>query len=259
MLQTRVSFAAAFRIELIMLAILSLLFFAWGENLSATPGIAGEYMSLREGTEFYVGFSVLHPTQKGLGFVASRAKADRLGAMSPKKLKKYLLEHPVPVVVGPDGKYLYLVDHHHLSLACHYLGIEKIRVRIIKNRSHQNMDEFIDWMKENNFVYLFDEFDRPINFEDLPSEIPAMSDDPFRSLAGVVQDKGAYIKTKVFFMEFIWARFFRRYFTREEVSSDFDNAVERAIDLSISPQARELPGFIGRKGYCKKSIEDNKD
>lgn len=38
-------------------------------------------------------------------------------------LCRFLLSHPVPVVLGPNGRH-YLIDHHHLARAMHEKGIQ---------------------------------------------------------------------------------------------------------------------------------------
>jgi hypothetical protein len=55
----------------------------------------------------------LAPTQLAYGRLASNCKTEKFESFdSKKKYEKYIEEHPVPVVRGPD--HYYIVDHHHL-------------------------------------------------------------------------------------------------------------------------------------------------
>jgi hypothetical protein len=49
-------------------------------------------------------------------------KLTRKQQRGPEALGAFLRAHPVPVVLGPGGKH-FLIDHHHLTLAMHNLGI----------------------------------------------------------------------------------------------------------------------------------------
>lgn len=210
----------------------------------------GDFSHLRNDEEEMVDFKFLHPTQGGLGYLAVLEKEEKLKSMTDEKREKYLKKHPVPIVVGPDGKSLFLIDHHHLSLATARMGIEKIRIVVIKNKSDLTMEEFVAWLKSQKYVYLFDENDRLIEFKDLPDSILKMKDDPYRSLAGVVEDHGGFDKIKVPFMEFTWARFFRKYFSADQINNSFERTLAAAVSLAQSYRASHLPGFKGPPTRC---------
>ncbi len=220
-----------------------------------TQARVGDFADLDKDEKLKVELEFLHPTQKGLGFIAVQEKYEGLKTMTDEDRKKYLKKHPVPVVVGPGGKALYLIDHHHLSLACSRLGIKKIKVVVIENQSEMTEVEFAAWMKDKNYVYLFDENDKEIEFSDLPDSILKMKNDVYRSLAGVVEDNGGFEKTGVPFMEFTWARFFRKYFTVDQINNSFDETLKAAIKVAHSRRAKDMPGFIG-VASCMRQFQD---
>jgi hypothetical protein len=68
-------------------------------------------------------------------------------------------------------------------------------------------------------------------------------DDVYRSLAAFVRNAGGYDKTAEPFAEFRWADFFRRMIAIEDVTANFNTAVETAIPLAHSQLAASLPGY----------------
>jgi hypothetical protein len=72
-----------------------------------------------------------------------------------------------------------------------------------------------------------------------------LEDDPFRSLAGAVRRAGGFAKDTTPYAEFLWADFFRRRIKSKEVQKRFAPAVQRALVLAKSEDARYLPGWSG--------------
>jgi hypothetical protein len=56
---------------------------------------------------------------------------------------------------------------------------------------------------------------------------------------------GGFAKDTTPFSEFLWADFLRRRMKRKLVESNFDRAVERALELAKSTDADYLPGWCG--------------
>lgn len=193
--------------------------------------------------------TALRPTQFCAGFRSVDEKARELDQKTPEKLRSYLIRHPVPVILGPQGQSLYLIDRHHLTLAYLKLNITKVPIAIYEDKSHLSATEFRNWMIQNSFVYLFDENDQAKPFEALPTSLSDLADDPYRSLAGMVEDRGGYKKTKELFRQFKWARFFRRFIKEEEIRQNFDKALETALALAQSPEARDLPGYSEKRDH----------
>ena len=82
-------------------------------------------------------------------------------------------------------------------------------------------------------------------FEDIPTSIGRLEDDPFRSLAGELRRAGGYAKDTTPFSEFIWADFLRRRITRKLVEKDFSAAMTKALAAAKSEAANYLPGWCG--------------
>ena len=149
---------------------------------------------------------------------------------------------PLPVVVGPDGNF-YLIDHHHLALAFVKTGIGQADAEILKNWADHTTSEFWDKMRESAWVYLYDEHgDGPIPVTALPKQIWQLKDDPFRSLAGAVRDKGGFQKTDKPYMEFTWANFFRKKLNWSGSDAGWHQAIDDALQLAKSSEAKSLPG-----------------
>lgn len=190
----------------------------------------------------------LHPTQFALGFEQIRHKIETLGSLSKKKLAKCLHEYTVPIVIDPAGK-KYLIDHHHFLYACCELGIRKVEVSIECDLSKSKLSrkQFWQTMRRSNWAYLYDQFgEGPRDPLYLPTTIRGMADDPYRSLAWAVREKGGYEQTEETFAEFQWADLFRKAGLLEKNGRDgMKRGVKEAYQLARSSKARHLPGFCG--------------
>jgi hypothetical protein len=70
----------------------------------------------------------LRPTQNAVGMDEVEAKVQKIREMGDKKLEDYLLQRPVPVIIGNESSErfgdlaspFYMVDHHHLAAALWY-------------------------------------------------------------------------------------------------------------------------------------------
>jgi hypothetical protein len=79
----------------------------------------------------------------------------------------------------------------------------------------------------------------------LPKSVDKLIDDPYRSLAGELRRAGGFAKDTTPFSEFIWADFLRRRIKRKIAETDFERALEKALQLSKSVDANYLPGWCG--------------
>jgi hypothetical protein len=71
-----------------------------------------------------------------------------------------------------------------------------------------------------------------------------MTDDPYRSLAWAVRDKGGYgADDAVPYSDFHWADFFRAHIKIGDGKAGFDEAVDEGVKLAQSSAAKDLPGF----------------
>lgn len=187
----------------------------------------------------------LRPTQFALGMIEVESKVRRLEKMSSSEIDEYLHEHPVPVVKSPQGE-LFLIDHHHLARAAWELGLEKVCLELKADLSHLTNDKFWKFMTESHWVHPYDQFGRgPHPTELLPHGVRGLADDPYRSLAWAIRERGGFEKTEHPFCEFHWADFFRKHVKLGQARKDFDRAVEHALDACKHPEAKHLPGYVG--------------
>jgi hypothetical protein len=186
----------------------------------------------------------LIPTQCSVGLHQVKIKAKKIKDMKRHDLKQYLHERPVPVV-NRNGKF-YLIDRHHLCSACILIGIKKVKVIITADFSDaRNDEEFWTRMRKSSSVLLQDSNGVPITPNMLPKTLTELSDDPYRSLAGLVRDTGAISKVKVPFSEFTWANFFREHFNKNVVDEMLHSNLKNAVHLAKSKLAKDIPGYLG--------------
>ena len=161
-----------------------------------------------------------------------------------KKVEEFLGKHMIPVILGPKGRY-YVIDHHHLARALHEEGVKDVAVTVIANLSKLDRDAFWFVMDNRDWTHPFDADGRRRPYSDMPKSVDKLTDDPFRSLAGELRRAGGFAKDTTPFSEFLWADFLRRRMKRKIVETDFDHALERALQLAKSMDANYLPGWCG--------------
>ena len=189
----------------------------------------------------------LRPTQVAVGFKEVELRLAKYRALSPKKQDRYLRERPLPLVIGPGGE-PYILDHHHLArLALQAIAPPLLYAEIRENWRTLAPAEFWERMQARHWVYLFDEQGRgPLSPSELPARIDAMRDDPYRSLAWAVRQRGGYAESDAPYADFQWANFFRTRIALDDVKTRFTDATDRALALARSEEARALPGFGGQ-------------
>lgn len=191
-----------------------------------------------------VSITALRPTQITVGIREVNEKRKRLREHPPKKIGKFLGHHMVPVILGPR-KCSYIIDHHHLALALHKEGIQKVAVTVVADLSALDPDEFWTVLDHRNWVYPFDAKGRRRPFDEIPKSVTDLADDPFRSLAGELRRVGGFSKETTPFSEFLWADFLRRRIKRNLVAASFSSAAKQALKLARSQEAHYLPGWCG--------------
>jgi hypothetical protein len=191
-----------------------------------------------------VAIARLRPTQFAVGYREVDERAKQIAQKSPKKLKAYVEERLPLIVIGP-GDQPYLIDGHHLALALLKARVtSSVEVRVEANWRHLSPAEFWTKMKEHGWVYLYNNRGQgPLDVEKLPKTVTELTDDPYRALAWAVRKRGGLDKTHGSFDEFKWANFFRSRVPIGSQPGDFDRAVEAALKISHSPEARDLPGY----------------
>jgi hypothetical protein len=223
--------------------ILALAFFSLAARSGADAGFVAFQAHLPAGTRCLVDVQSLHPTQIAVGLAEVRMRAARLLGMKAKKQESTLRSKEVPVVIGPGGV-PFIVDRHHLVRLLLDTNLRSQAYALVRaNWRDLSLDEFWKRMRENHWVYLYDERGQgPRSPADLPENVAGLKDDPYRTLAWLVRERGGYAKTEVPFAEFQWANFFRSRIP-EAALANLKDAEALAFKLAASPEASALPGF----------------
>jgi len=186
----------------------------------------------------------LRPTQITVGMREVHAKQKAWQMQDKKKKAEFLGRHMIPVIRGPKD-HMFVVDHHHLSLALHFEGVESVLVTSIADLRSLTEDEFWVYCDNRNWVHPYDASGQRCRFDQIPRRIAGLKDDPFRSLAGELRRIGGFGKDTTPFSEFLWADFLRRRIKRGLAKSDFPKALKQAMKLAKSEAAGYLPGWCG--------------
>jgi hypothetical protein len=201
-------------------------------------------VAVREPIVHPVSIAELRPTQITVGMREVHAKQKSWQQQDPKKKAEFLGRHMIPVIRGPKD-HLYVLDHHHLSLALHKEGVENVLVSTVVDLRSLSKDEFWVYLDNRCWAHPYDASGRRKDFADIPKKISGLKDDPFRSIAGELRRMGGFAKDTTPFSEFLWADFMRRRLDRSVVDDNFDKAIEQAMTLAKSEQASYLPGWCG--------------
>lgn len=195
------------------------------------------------GTQCALAIDQVRPTQFAVGGLQVEDEVRKLAKVDD--IAAYQLRKKIPVVIGPDGGF-YLTDRHHLSSALLRRGEPQLLVSVIGRL--QDTSSFWPMMQQRGWVYLYDNQGRAITPQQLPRQLAALADDPYRALAGYAQDRGYYRKTDAYFMEFAWARFLGEQLHWRPIDrSNVKAALRQASELSCHPDAQKLPGYRADK------------
>ncbi len=184
----------------------------------------------------------LWPTQVTVGLREVDVRRMRWQEKNLDHRAQYLSTHRVPVVIGPGNRY-YMIDRHHLTMALDEEGIAEVPVSIIENFAELDFQAFWTALEQRSWTHPFDDEGRRCAFENMPTSITQLTDDPFRSLAGALKRMGGYAKNKAPFSEFRWADFLRNRVDRRLVERNFGRALAIAMNLAQSNEAAGLPGW----------------
>jgi hypothetical protein len=201
-------------------------------------------VSVREPLLHPVTIGDLRPTQITVGMREVRAKQKSWAQQDKKKKAEFLGRHMIPVIRGPKDR-LYVIDHHHLSLALHNEGVKNVLVTSVADLRSLSDDQFWIYLDNRSWVHPYDAAGRRRSFDVIPRKISGLKDDPFRSLAGELRRIGGFAKDTTPFSEFLWADFMRRRISRSMAKEDFPKALKQAMKLAKSPEAGYLPGWCG--------------
>jgi hypothetical protein len=208
---------------------------------------AGDYpafsANLQPGSFCEIPIAALHPTQFNIGRLEVQRRAKHIAKMPDWKLALYINDHILPVIIGPGGA-PYATDKQHFACALALAGHTDVVGHIIRNFHDLDAADFWSRMKSANWVYLYDKGAGPKDVSALPTHLADMTDDPYRSLAWAVRDAGGYgADDAVPYADFHWADFFRSRVKIGEGDAGFDQAVQEALKLAHSPEAKGMPGY----------------
>lgn len=184
----------------------------------------------------------VRPTQLALGMLEVQARAEKLRGLKGKDLEKQLEDHPVPLVKGKS--HVFGVDRHHWLRSCWEADIDEAVGELRADLSHLSPEEMWATMSSAHWVYPYDQFGNgPHPTTHLPEDVRGMADDPYRSLAWLVREKGGYNKSPRPFAEFLWANYFRKCLKVHPVIDGFEVATKEAMKLCRNQDAKDLPGY----------------
>jgi hypothetical protein len=201
-------------------------------------------VGLREPILHPVAITDLRPTQMTVGMYEVIAKQKSWQQQDKKKKAEFLGRHMIPVVRGPKQR-LYVIDHHHLSLALHREGIKDVLVTIVADLKTLDNEAFWVYLDNRCWVHPYDALGRRCRFDQVPRSVTDLKDDPYRSLAGELRRLGGFAKDTTPFSEFLWADFLRRRITRSAAKEQFAKSLKQAFRLAKSEEASYLPGWCG--------------
>ena len=201
-------------------------------------------VSVREPLLHPVPIADLRPTQITVGMREVKAKQKGWQQFDKKKKAEFLGRHMIPVIRGPKDR-LYVIDHHHLSLALHNEGVKDVLVTSVADLRKLPDDAFWIYLDNRSWVHPYDASGRRRDFTQIPRKISGLKDDPYRSIAGELRRIGGFAKDTTPFSEFLWADFMRRRISRSLTKQDFPKALKLAFKLAKSEDAGYLPGWCG--------------
>jgi len=188
----------------------------------------------------------LHCCQMALGMLEVKEKVKEFSRMSKSEFLKNSIKEQVIIAICREKK-MFIVDGQHRALAALLSGQKKIfaKVKIDFSKRRISRDSFWRRLQKKNCVHLFDQFGcGPHEPLYLPVDVRGLGDDPYRSLAWLAKQNGAFKDRNNRFSDFKWANFFRkRKLLKGKSKKDFKTAAKNAVRLSHSTKARHLPGY----------------
>lgn len=187
----------------------------------------------------------LRPTQMTIGYREVEIKRREWRDADEKGKIRLLRNHIVPAVLGPKGHH-YIVDHHHFAHALLHEKAPYIGVYVLADLSDLANGEFWTFLDNSAWCHAYDDKGERRKLTDIPKNLSALADDPYRSLVGELIRAGGCAKTDKPFFEFLWADFLRRRIKRSRIDADFADALDAALKLARSNAAKSLPGWCPR-------------
>lgn len=204
-------------------------------------------VSVREPILHPVGIGDLHPTQMTVGMREVQTKRNEWRSKHGEERGEFLGRHMIPVILGPKDRF-YIIDHHHIARALYEERQEKVLVTVVATLKRLDPGAFWFVLDNHGWIHPFDDQGQRRGYEDIPTSVKDLLDDPFRSLTGELRHVGGFAKDTTPFSEFLWADFLRRRIKRKTIEKDFGDALEQALKLAKTEDADYLPGWCGAVG-----------
>lgn len=193
-----------------------------------------------------VSIEKLRPTQMTVGRKEVESKREEWAKLDKKERRAAMEELFFPAVLGPGEAY-YILDHHHAAVALLKEGTAEVQVGVAEDLSALGMRDFWVYMDHVSWVHPYDHRGRRCSFKEMPSSLRELRDDPYRSLAGEVRDRGGFAKSATPFPEFLWTNYFRENVPAGRLKSQYEKALKQAMRLAVSSKTAHLPGWAGNK------------
>jgi hypothetical protein len=187
----------------------------------------------------------VRPTQMTAGFGQIDVKVKSFKKMSAAERERKLDKLFAPGVVGPRGE-LFLIDHHHEAIAALRVGAKEIYLGVVADLSDVKERDFWIYLDHRSWVHCYDIDGDRRSFSEMPRRLGRIRDDPYRTLAANVRNKGGFAKSDLPFLEFLWANYFRNNISKGLLAENPKEALKRALTLSKSQKAKSLPGFAAK-------------
>lgn len=192
-----------------------------------------------------VTLSELRPTQITVGFKEVAAKRRSWAKLDPEERTKAMAEEFFPAVRGPGKKY-FVLDRHHAALALIQDKAECVQVGVVRDLSALSTGSFWVFLDHYSWMHCYDAKGTRRPLDAVPKRFEDMSNDPYRSLAGELRERGGYSKVDVPFLEFLWANHLRQEIPLPMLKDDWNKALSKALKLAPSKECSFLPGWCGR-------------
>jgi hypothetical protein len=187
----------------------------------------------------------LRPTQITVGFKEVEAKRKSWAKLDQADRKEAINEEFFPAVRGPGKKY-FILDRHHAALALSHEKAECVQVGLVRDLSVLSTAAFWVFLDHYSWMHCYDSKGKRRRLDEVPKRFEDMEDDPYRSLAGDLRDRGGYSKVDLPFLEFLWANHLRQQVPQRLLEKDPKKALDKALKLACSKECSFMPGWCGK-------------
>jgi hypothetical protein len=187
----------------------------------------------------------LRPTQITVGYREVEEKRKSWGKLRGEDRTKAMREEFFPAVRGPGKKY-FVLDRHHAALALTREKQECVQVGLVRDLSALSAEDFWIFLDHYSWMHCYDAKGKRRPLDAMPKRFEDMQDDPYRSLAGDLRDRGGYAKVDLPFLEFLWANCLRQQIPARLLKSDQKKALAKALKIASSKKCSFLPGWCGK-------------